>query len=109
VFLITPGEIEEIAGLINVPQHAQEVLALIPPLAAERCRDSLDQISTERLGVVSHHLFAPKSTHGVFLPLDGVDEKSIINAFRDVQKQKKEDASDESEESEGVVKELQVL
>ena len=60
----------------------------------------------ERIGVVAYHLFQPKATQGVFLPMDSIDEKAIIKAFKDVQKQKKDETP---EEAEGVVKELQML
>lgn len=106
VFLITPGQIEEIAGLINPPQHPGEILGLALSLAEGCSADHLDPIGTERVGVVAHHLFEPRATHGVFLPLDRIEEKSIAKAFRDVQKQKLDETSDESE---GVVKELQAI
>lgn len=106
VFLITPGQIEEIAGLIDVPNHSGDVLSLALTLAEGRKVEFIDAIGAERVGVVTYHLFQPKATHGVFLALETIDEKSIIKAFRDVQKQKKEEVS---EESEGVVKELQAL
>jgi hypothetical protein len=68
--------------------------------------DSLDAIGGERVGVVAHHLFQPKSQQGVFLPLESINEKQIARSLREVQKQKKEESG---EESEGVVKELQIL
>jgi excinuclease UvrABC nuclease subunit len=106
VFLITPGRVEEIMGLIDEPQHGSEILKLMLALAAERTADSLDPVSAERVGVVSYHLFEPRATHGVFLPVGSIDERSFSRAFRTVQKQK---PADVAEESEGVVKELQML
>ncbi len=106
VFLIAPGQIEEVLGLIDAPQDPVEILRLVLPLAAERSVDSLDRIGAERVGVVSYHLFAPGQTQGIMLPLDSINEKAIIKAFRDVQKQKKDEPA---EETEGVVKELQML
>ena len=104
IFLITPGEIQEIACLIdeNVAGILQQAFSLAP----SRAIDSLQEIPAERVAVASYHLFEPKATHGIFLPLDSVDEKQLTKAFRDVQKQKKEETV---EESEGVVKELQML
>jgi excinuclease UvrABC nuclease subunit len=106
VFLITPGQIEQLACFIDVPEHPAELLRLALSLASQRAADSLEQVGAERIGVVAAHLFAAKQTSGVYLPLDTIDEKSIIKAFRDVQKQKKEEAD---EQSEGVVKELQAI
>ncbi|WP_428940820.1 UvrB/UvrC motif-containing protein [Fontivita pretiosa] len=106
VFLITPGEIEELVGLIDLPREPGQLLSLALSLAAGRGADSLDAIGAERVGVVSYHLLQSRAAQGVFLPLDSIDEKQIIKAFRDVQEQKKEQAA---EESEGVMKELQTL
>lgn len=102
VFLILPGVIEEVAGLIDTPQ---DVLRLLPA-DVDRAVDSLDTTAAERVAVAAHHLFQPRSAPGVFIPLDLLDEKSIVKAFRDVQKQKKQS---ETEEAEGVVRELQSL
>ena len=46
-----------------------------------------------------------KSNHGVFLPLETIDEKSLVKAYRDLLKQKPQDQA----EGEGVMKELQAL
>jgi excinuclease UvrABC nuclease subunit len=108
-FLITPGQIEEIAGLPIEPTRPSDLMRLALTVAAERACDSVDQAGAERIGVVTHHLFAPKAQQGVFLPLESIDEKQIVKAHRDLQKQKKppEEASDA--EGEGVFKELQAL
>lgn len=106
VFLITPGQIEEIAGLVDLPKDSGEVFSIALSLAQDRTVENLDPIGTERVGVVAYHLFQPRAVHGVFLALDSIDERSIVKAFRDVQKQKKDEVS---EETEGVVKELQAL
>jgi excinuclease UvrABC nuclease subunit len=107
VFLVTPGHIEEIAALIDVPLHAGELLRLAletdeshPPV------DSLDPQAAEWVALTCWHLFSPKAAHGAFIPLDTIDEKSIIKAFKDLQKQKQDESP---EESEGVMKELQSL
>jgi hypothetical protein len=75
-------------------------------LSAERQNAGVDPIGAERIGVVSHHLFQAKAVHGVFLPLECLDEKSILKGYRDLLKQK---SANESEEAEGVMKELQSL
>ena len=82
-----------------------ELLRLAFTLAAERTTVAVDKVGAERIGVVAHHLFLAKSNHGVFLPLDAVDEKSITKAYRDLLKQKPQEQTD----GEGVTKELQAL
>src|SRR5947207_2870697 len=67
-FLITPGHIEEIAGLISEPARPSELMRLAFTLAAERASIAVDKIGAERIGVVAHHLFQAKAQHGVFLP-----------------------------------------
>jgi excinuclease UvrABC nuclease subunit len=119
VFLITPGRIDEIAGLIQDPPRPAELLKLAFTLAAHHTGHSpalalatlpppppvIDTAGAERIGVVAHHLFLAKQTHGVFLPLEHIDEQSVSKAYRDLLKQKPQDQT----EGEGVVKELQAL
>ncbi len=105
VFLITPGRIEELAGLVQEPLRASELLehALF---AAARGRDApLDTAGVERIGLVSHHLFLPKQSQGVFIKLEELDAKSLLKGWRQLQNQKAPEESD----GEGVVKELQAL
>jgi excinuclease UvrABC nuclease subunit len=105
VFLVTPGQIEEIAGIIAEPVQPSELLRHVLQLAADRRDAFIDAAGVERIGVVASHLFQSRQTHGVFIPLDAIDEKSIARAFRDLQKQK----APEESQSEGVTKELQAL
>lgn len=105
VFLVVPGEIIELFGLIDVPKHPGELLRFALQLA-DVAIDSVDPTQAERIGIVAAHLFSPKATQGVFLPISTIDEKAIVKAFKDVQKQKKDETP---EETEGVVKELQML
>jgi excinuclease UvrABC nuclease subunit len=104
VFLITPGRIDEVAGIIADPSPAGDVLRQVLTLAHDRPSD-LDDIGAERIGVVAHHLFQPKAKQGVFIPLVQIDEKSILKAYRDLQNQKPQDEA----LGEGVTKELQAL
>ncbi len=104
-FLITPGQIDEIAGLTTEPARPSELLRLAFTLAAERANLPLDTPAAERIGVVAHHLFLAKAQHGVFLPLEKIDEKSLLKAYRDLLKQKPQEPT----EGEGVLKELQAL
>ena len=105
IFLITPGRIDEIAGLTSEPSRPSEILRLAFTLAAEHASAAVEKIGAERIGVVAHHLFLAKANHGVFLPLETVDEKSVTKAYRDLLKQKPQ----EPVEGEGVLKELQAL
>jgi excinuclease UvrABC nuclease subunit len=107
LFLITPGKIEELAGLIAEPgpAAAADLLHLSLALAAERRNQPVDPTGAERVGVVAHHLFAAKNTRGVFLHLHEAEEKALLRAYRDLGKQKPA----EEIEGEGVVKELQAM
>ena len=105
VFLITPGRIEEIAGLIDAPTQPAGLLRHALSLAGERSADAVDDEGAERIGVVAHHLFLAKATHGVFIPVGAVVEKSLAKGYRELLRQKVEPEN----EGEGVVKELQAL
>jgi excinuclease UvrABC nuclease subunit len=104
-FLVTPGQIEEIAGLIDAPTQPAGLLRHALSLAAERATDAVDAEGAERIGVVTHHLFLAKATQGVFIPLGAIDERSLSKGYRELLKQKVEPEN----EGEGVVKELQAL
>src|SRR5918999_5014558 len=54
VFLVTPGRIEEIAGMIAEPAKAAELLRLALSLSAERATAQVDEVGAERVGIVSH-------------------------------------------------------
>lgn len=106
VFLITPGRIDQVLSLPREPLKPSDILRHALELANEQTAATVDRAGAERVGIVSHHLFSAKATHGVFLPLEAADEKAILKAFRDLQKQKLPEGQ---EESEGVMKELQAL
>lgn len=103
-FLITPGAIEEIAGLIADPTKPADLLRLALERAAVQSLSQLDRAQAERVGIATHHLFSGKR-RGVFLRLETVDELSVTRAFRELQKQSPQEEVDE----EGVTKELQSL
>jgi hypothetical protein len=105
VFLVTPGQIDEIAGILSEPSPPGELLKLALSLAHDRRDAPLDDIGAERIGVVAHHLFQPKARQGVFLPLAHIDERTFVKAYRDLQNQKPQDDAS----GEGVTKELQAL
>ncbi len=103
MFLILPGLIEEIADLLSEPTPPSELLGTIFTAAERNANVPLDAKGVERIGIVSHHLFSPKQTQGVFLPLANISEKTIVKAYRDLLRQKRPDELD----VEGVIKELQ--
>jgi excinuclease UvrABC nuclease subunit len=106
MFLITPGDIEEVAALIGDPAGgAADMLRYVLAMGEHRRGNRVDEFGAERIAVVANHLFSAKSTQGVFVHLDELEEKSLIKAYRDVLKQK---AADETEE-EGAMKELQAM
>lgn len=105
VFLITPGSIKEVANLIAEPTRPADLLRTILAWGAELSGVGVDRAGAERIGIVAHHLFSPRSTQGVFLRLSDVTETSLAKAYRDLLKQK---IAPDAEE-EGVVKELQSM
>ncbi len=104
VFLITPGHIEQILCVLDESFKPSELMRLALSGAAET-RSNLDEAGVERIGIVSQHLFSAKNTHGVFLPLAKIDEKSISRAYFALQKQ----AVTEDMDGEGIIKELQAI
>lgn len=105
VFLITPGRIDPLLCLIDIPERPADILRHLLAEAAVRMTPAVDMIGAERIGIVSHHLFSAKATHGAFLPMRSIDEKSFQKAYRDVLKQKVAEETDD----EGVMKELQAI
>jgi excinuclease UvrABC nuclease subunit len=105
VFLIALGRIEEIACMIGEAKWPSELLRAALVAAAANPEKQVDTTGTERIGIVAHHLFSAKSSHGVFVRLDELDEKAINKAYRELRKRPQE----EQAESEGVMKELQSL
>jgi hypothetical protein len=102
LFLIVGGQVHPVACLIGEPPADADLLGEIRGKAQSLGRCSLDTPAVERLGVVAHHLFSPKSTHGVFLGLEDLSEKSLSRAFDDLLKQKITE-----ETGEGLTRELQ--
>jgi excinuclease UvrABC nuclease subunit len=102
LFLITPGRIEEVMGLIDASMDRAELLSYIFERAAALHDEAIDSIGAERIGLVSHHLFLAKAAHGAFIHLDSIDADSLARGLRDLRKHKPQADND----SEGVVKEL---
>lgn len=104
-FLVTPGHIEELAGLMAEPVSTADLLRTALERSAAISGTRVDAIGAERVGIVSHHLFAARRQPGTLIPLNAIDEKSILKAWRDLRKAPPQEAVEE----EGVVKELQSL
>jgi excinuclease UvrABC nuclease subunit len=108
VFLILPGFIGEIAGILAEPDQPSDLLCTIFALAEEFSQCSLDTPGVERIGIVAHHLFSPKRSQGVFLPLAELADpsgKAFLKAYRTVARVEQP----QEVEAEGVVKELQAM
>jgi excinuclease UvrABC nuclease subunit len=108
LFLILPGLIEEIADILTEPDRPSELLRTIFTLAGEFSQSTLDTPAVERIGIVAHHLFSPKRSQGVFLPVSELADpsgKAFLKAYRTVAKVEQP----EEVEAEGVVKELQAM
>jgi excinuclease UvrABC nuclease subunit len=108
LFLILPGLIEEIADISAEPARPSELLPTIFALAGEFSQSTLDTPGVERIGIVAHHLFSPKRSQGVFLPIADLADpsgKALLKAYRTVAKVEQP----EEVEAEGVVKELQAM
>jgi excinuclease UvrABC nuclease subunit len=105
VFLITPGRVEEVAGLIGSAARAEDLLRHLLALNAETEPDPGEQ-GIERVGVVADHLFRSRKVSGVYIPMDRVEDRAFARAYRELQKQKSPDAAIDDDD-EGVVKELQ--
>lgn len=99
LFLINRGTITQPASLLSEPQSCSDLLRciLVPSPSP-----ALDEPAIERIGIVTDHLFRARRTSGVHLSLRELDNRSLLKAYRDLQKQ---NTPEESEE-EGVVKEL---
>jgi excinuclease UvrABC nuclease subunit len=103
-FLVTPGRVSEMLGLVGAPRPSQ-VLERALAAAHQTPRQPIDEVAAEVIGVVAHHLFQPRTAQGVFLPLDQIDEPSIARAWSELLRQKAPpDGSDE-----GVLKELAAM
>lgn len=105
LFLITPGWIEPIACFIDDPQTPADLLRQVLSAAAERAGSPMTDEGAERIAIVAHHLFSPKHSQGIFLPLCSIDEQAVIKAWRELRKQKSPEESDQ----EGIVRELQAM
>jgi len=109
LFLILPGIIEEIAALTREPERPSELLRTIFTAAEDNAHATLDTVGVERMGIVAHHLFSPKQSQGIFVPLADLADpsgKTLLKAYKTVARIER---AEEEVESEGVVKELQAM
>jgi len=108
LFLVLPGSIEEIADISAAPPRPSDLLQTIFACAEELATAPLDTAGVERMGIVSHHLFSPKQSQGLFVPLADLADpagKSLVRGYRAIAKIE----VPEEIEAEGVVKELQAM
>lgn len=87
VFLVLPGGVIEVAGLISEPAGTASLLRHILELAAEHQALPMDDHGAEMVGLVSHHLFAGKRQTGVFVAMETLEPRVLVKAWRDCQKQ----------------------
>jgi excinuclease UvrABC nuclease subunit len=104
LFLISPGGVEETIGVVADPTKNEDLLRHLLRRSSQLSPDR-DQRGVESVGVVADHLFRARKTSGVFLPIDDLEDRSFAKAWRELQKQKTTEETDE----EGVVKELQQI
>jgi hypothetical protein len=108
LFLILPGLIQEIADLLDEPAHPSELLRTIFTAADANIGVTLDAKGVERIGIVAHHLFSPKQSQGVFIPLTELADplgKTLLKAYKTVARAERPEES----EIEGILKELQAM
>jgi hypothetical protein len=108
VFLILRGMIEEIADFTAEPARPSELLRTIFTFAEDHADAALDEPGTERIGIVARHLFSPKQSQGVFLPLADLADPSgraLLKAYKTVANLPHEEVPD----VEGILKELQAM
>ncbi len=106
VFLIARGRIEHLVSLIAEPRSPSDLLRLAIAAGASDVAGHTDGIGAERVGIIAHHLFSPKQSHGVFLPLGEIEERALAKAFKELRRQR---PADVEEEAEGVLKELRSM
>jgi excinuclease UvrABC nuclease subunit len=103
VWIIRPGGIEEVCGLIAKPDAGELLRDLRERI--DRHDEPLDRNGAEQIGIVAHHLFAAKTVPGAFLHARDCDEASILKAWAALARQKEQVPV----EGEGVLKELATL
>jgi hypothetical protein len=104
VFLIAGGAVVAAQPLAAEPDQAvaQGLIGRGLELAEAQRGRRPDRAGIERIGIVSHQLFAAKQNGGVYVPLEKADLKSLAKAYREVAKQ----PEPQEHPGEGVVKDL---
>lgn len=100
LFLIQPGTIHEVGGLIDDPGQASDLLRHILALDAQPPAP-LDEPAAQRMSVVANHLFSTRHG-GSFIHLDDLTTRTLAKARRDLLK---DSSGDEPDEDEGVTRE----
>jgi excinuclease UvrABC nuclease subunit len=108
LLLVLPGIIEEIAGLIAEPTQPAELLRTLFTFAEENADPPLDTVAVERIGIVAHHLFSPKQSQGLFIPLADLAQPAARPLAKSYKSVARTEPPTESE-SEGITKELQAM
>lgn len=106
IFAITPGRIEHLASLVAEPRGTELFRFLLEYFEGGSRLAPVEQAAAERIAVVSHHLFSPKTRPGSFIHLHDLTAESLARAYRELQKQS---AESESPADEGVLRELQQM
>jgi excinuclease ABC subunit C len=108
LFLIHGGQIVEIAALTAEPSQASELLRTIYLTAENLAQIPLDATGIERIGIAAGHLFSPKQSQGVFIPLSELADasaKPLRKAYGAASRAKPPEESD----VEGILRELQAM
>lgn len=109
VLLVTPGVVTEEFGVMGEVAHVGELLRHLLEEAERRRGLGVDSAGAERMAVVSQHLFRPKRTTGVFLPLSELDERGLRAGLREAGKPvvvRRGRSAVVGDEEEGVTREL---
>ena len=102
-FLVTPGRIDPLLCLTTDAAKPAELMRAALTAGANGPAE-VDAVGAERVGVVTHHLFARRPA-GALLPLSTLDERAVSKAIRELRKLPEPSETDD----EGVVKELQAM
>lgn len=92
VFFVSPWSVTHVASLVGEPTHGSALLRYLLEHACRTPQDPPDALAAERIAVVTAHLFAVKNTSGCVIHLGALEDRSLVKAYRDLQKQKAQGA-----------------
>lgn len=104
LFLVGPGRIDEVAGLIDAPGRASDLLRYILALDATP-HPAINEAAAERMSVVAAQLFSARD-RGVFIHLDDLTDRTLTRAVKMLLKQ---DIDPVSEDDEGATRALRAV